>query len=169
MSHEVSIRPIRAEEAAEAKRLVYRVAHPLMAPQMSEKAFIAQWEGWGILSDIDELQKTYLDKGGVFLVTMDGARMIGTGAFERFTETECAVRRITLLPEYWGRGLGYAMMLELMRRARAMGYSKMTLWTNPFKLGRAVALYHRLGFVDVPHEGADEDELWMELDLNAPG
>ena len=35
MSNEVIIRPIRAEEAAEAKRLVYRVAHPLMAPQMS--------------------------------------------------------------------------------------------------------------------------------------
>ena len=40
MSHEVIIRPIRAEEAAEAKRLVYRVAQPLMAPQMSLEDFI---------------------------------------------------------------------------------------------------------------------------------
>jgi len=167
MSHAISLRPIRVDEAAEAKQLVYRVAHPLMAPEMTWEAFVAQWEGWGILDDIDALNKTYLDSGGVFLVTMDGAQLIGTGAFERVTETECAVRRITLLPEYWGQGLGYAMMRELMRRAEAMGYRKMTLWTNPFKLTRAVALYHRLGFVDVPHAGAEEDELWMELALTA--
>jgi GNAT superfamily N-acetyltransferase len=168
MSNEVIIRPIRTEEAAEAKQLVYRVAHPLMEPQMSLEELIALWEAWGILSDIDDVQKIYFDNGGIFLVTMDGGQMVGTGAFERVTEGVCTVRRIALLPEYWGRKLGYAMMMELIRRAHAMGYGKMTLWTNPFKLTRAVALYHQLGFVDVPHEGADEDELWMEMKINPP-
>jgi GNAT superfamily N-acetyltransferase len=168
MSHELIIRPMRAEEAAEAKRLVYRVAHPLMAPQMSLAELTAQWEGWGILSDIDQAQKIYFENGGMFLVTLDGGQMVGTGAFERVTEVVCTARRIALLPEYWGQKLGYAMMMELIHRARAMGYSKMTLWTNPFKLTRAVAFYHQLGFVDVPHAGADEDELWMEKEITQP-
>ena len=168
MSNEVIIRPIRAEEAAEAKRLVYRVAHPLMEPQMSLEAFIAICEEWSLFGDIDDVQKIYFENGGVFLVTMDGGQMVGTGAFERVTQEVCTVRRIALLPEYWGRKMGYAMMMELMRRARALGYSKMTLWTNPFKLARAVAFYHQLGFVDVPHEGADEDELWMEMEISPP-
>jgi hypothetical protein len=44
----------------------------------------------------------------------------------------------------------------------------MSLWTNRFQLQRAVAFYHRLGFVDVAHAGAGEEEIWMELALNPP-
>jgi len=57
------------------------------------------------------------------------------------------------------------MMMDLLRQARTMGYGKMCLWTNRFKLSRAVAFYHRFGFADVLHEGADEDELWMEMEI----
>ena len=72
------------------------------------------------------------------------------------------------MPEYRGRGAGYAMMMELMRRARDMGYIKMRLWTNRYKLVRAVIFYQQLGFVEISHAGADEDEIWMELEIDPP-
>ena len=77
----------------------------------------------------------------------------------------CELRRIALLPEYRGCGLGYALMQDLIRRARALGYATMTLWTNRFKLPRAVAFYTQLGFVEVPHPGASEEEIYMDLPL----
>lgn len=165
MNNECMIRPIRADEAAEARRLIYAVAHDLMEPQMPLEEVTAQWDAWGAFCDLDDVQVSYFENGGVFLVTLCGGQLVGTGAFHRYAEGVCELRRITLLPEYRGRGLGYAMLMELMRRARAMGYGKMCLWTNRYKLWRAVDFYHRLGFVDVPHEGADEEELWMEMEI----
>jgi GNAT superfamily N-acetyltransferase len=165
MNDEWTIRPIRAEEAAEARRLIYTVAHELMEPEMTLEEVTAQWDGWGVFSDLDDVQKSYFENGGAFLVTLYGGQMVGTGAYHHYAEGVCELRRIALLPEYQGRGLGYAMLMELLRQARAMGYGKMCLWTNRYKLSRAVAFYHRLGFVDVPHEGADEEELWMEMEI----
>lgn len=163
-----TIRPIRAEEVATARHLIYTVAHPLMEPQMALEELIAQWEAWGAFGDLDDVQKSYFENGGAFLVTMHGDQMVGTGGFHRYREGVCEVRRITLLPEYRGRGMGYAMLMEIARRARAMGYEKLTLWTDRHKLWRAVIFYQKLGFVEVPHEGAEEDEIWMEIDLTRP-
>jgi GNAT superfamily N-acetyltransferase len=176
MHTESIIRPIRAEEAPEAKRLIYSVAHQLMEPQMTLEGLMALWEGWGVFADLDDIQKNYFENGGVFLVTEIGGRIVGTGAFERFTDSQlfsangrlrtndeslrtgkgvCTVRRISLLPECRGQKLGYAMMLDLIRCARNMGYSKMILWTDPVKLHRAVDFYHQLGFYDLPIEGME--------------
>jgi GNAT superfamily N-acetyltransferase len=186
MHNEPMIRPIRGEEAPEAKHLIYLVAHELMEPQMTFENFMNLWEGWGYFTDLDDIQKYYFDNGGVFLVTEIGGRMVGTGAVVRFTEGQvfstegrlrthdqglrtgkgvCTVRRISLLPEYRGQKLGYAMMLDLIRRAREMGYSKMILWTDPIKLHRAVDFYHQLGFYDLPIEGMDADEIWLGMDI----
>ena len=159
------IRPIRPEEVTAARRLIYCVAHELMEPHKSLEEVTAQWDAWGAFDDLDDVQKNYFEKGGVFLVMVSGGQLVGTGAFHWYAEGVCEARRVALLPPYRGRGWGYAMMMELQRRARAMGYSKMCLWTNPIKLWRAVSFYHRLGFVGVAHEGADEDELWMEIEL----
>jgi len=167
MGIELIIRPILAEEAAEAKHLIYTVAHTLMEPQMTLEEVTAQWDAWGVFCDLDDVQKSYFENGGVFLVAVNSGQIVGTGAFHHYAEGVCELRRIALLPEYQGRGLGYAMMTKLLHRARSMGYNKMCLWTNRYKLSRAVDFYHRLGFVDVPHEGADEEELWMEMEIAA--
>ena len=186
MYSEPIVRPIRADEAPEAKRLIYSVAHELMEPQMALEGFMDLWESWGVFTDLDDIQKNYFENGGVFLIIEIDGRMVGTGAFERFTEGQvfstegrlrtndeslqtgegvCTVRRISLLPECRGQKLGYAMMLDLIRRAREMGYSKMILWTDPIKLHRAVAFYYQLGFYDLPIEGMDADEIWLGMDL----
>jgi GNAT superfamily N-acetyltransferase len=186
MHIEPIIRPIRAEEAPEAKRLIYSVAHPLMEPQMTLEELIDLWEGWGAFADLDDIQKNYFDNSGVFLVIEIGGRIVGTGAIQRYSDGHlfaaggplhsrdeslrtcagvCQVRRITLLPECRGQKLGYALMLDLIRRARALSYTKMILWTDPIKLHRAVAFYHQLGFTDIPIDGIDADELWMGMEI----
>lgn len=168
--HAWQLRPIRVDEAAEAKWLIYAVAHALMEPESTLEAFTAQWEAWGILADLDDVSLTYFGNSGVFLVIVVNGQLVGTGAFHRDAERPgvCELRRIALLPEYRGQGLGYALMQELISRARALGYATMGLWTNRFKLERAVAFYRQLGFVEVVHAGASEEEIYMDLALTEP-
>lgn len=166
--HTWLLRPIQADEAAEAKQLIYAVAHALMEPETSLETFKTQWETWGILSDLDDVPATYFANGGLFLVLVVNGRIVGTGAFHRDAERAgvCELRRIALLPEYRGQGLGYALMRELIDQATALGYATMGLWTNRFKLQRAVAFYRQLGFVEVAHPGATDEEIWMDLALH---
>lgn len=161
----MEIRPIRSEEAMEAKRLIYQVAHELMEPQMSLEEVTALWDSWGVFNDLDDIQGSYGENDGVFLVAVDGEKIIGTGAFYRYAGKVCEIKRIALLPGYQGQGLGYAIMRELTRRAQEVGYRKMCLWTNRYKLARAVEFYKRLGFYEIPHEGQDDDEIWMEKEV----
>ncbi len=189
MQNEPVIRPIRVEEAPEAKRLIYSIAHLLMAPQMTKEELINLWEGWGVFTDLDDVQKNYFDNGGVFLVVDVGGCIVGTGAIQRYTDGQlfsadgplhssdeslrtgdgvCMVRRITLLPEYRGQKVGYlayALMLNLIERARETGYTKMVLCTDPIKLHHAVDFYHLIGFADISIDGIDADELWMGMDI----
>ena len=167
MNNTPVIRPIRGEEAAEAKHLIYAVACPLIEPQMSLEDAIAQWEAWGVMDDMDDIQKNYVEKGGVFLVTEEDGKIVGTGALLYYAEGMCELKRLYFLPEYQGRGLGYAMVQELIQQAQAMGYEKVCLWTTFEKQQRAVDFYHRLGFVDVHHDGAEDYQLWMEMKINA--
>jgi putative acetyltransferase len=161
----MEIRPIRSEEALEAKRLIYQVAHELMEPQMSLEEVTALWDSWGVFNDLDDIQGSYIENDGVFLVAVDGEKIIGTGAFYRYADKVCEIKRIALLPGYQGQGLGYAIMRELTRRAQEVGYRKMCLWTNRYKLERAVEFYKRLGFYEILHEGQDDDEIWMEKEI----
>lgn len=166
MNDEWMIRPILAKEAAEAMRVILGVAYEMMAPGVSLEEFAAEWDTRGVLDDMTDVQKNYVENGGVFLVMVSGGKIVGTGAFQRYAEGVGIVRRIALLHDYRGQGFGYEMMRELIRLARSMNYSKMCLWTDRYKLARSVAFYHQLGFAAVPHEGAYENEFWMEMVIN---
>jgi N-acetylglutamate synthase-like GNAT family acetyltransferase len=50
-------------------------------------------------------------------------RIIGTGALQRLDETTGEIKRVWLLPEYQGQGLGYQMMARLIETAREKGYA----------------------------------------------
>ena len=166
MHTQLSIRPIRADEAPIAKALVFRVAHEMMEPETPFESFRALWDSWGVFDDLHDVVASYELKDGVFLVGEDAGVIVGTGAILRYEQPGyCELKRIALLPEYRGHGYGYALVRALIGEAERRRYRAMILWTNRFKLARAVALYKRIGFVEVPHEDADPDEIWMERNL----
>jgi putative acetyltransferase len=114
---------------------------------------------------MDDVQKNYFQNGGTFLVTVNDGRIIGTGAIRRLEEDVCELKRLWLLPEYHGQGLGYRMMQELFRIARQKGYKSMRLFTDPVYQKRAVEFYKRLGFCEIQASGDDPDDIGMELAL----
>jgi GNAT superfamily N-acetyltransferase len=64
------------------------------------------------------------------------------------------LRTLAVLPAYRGRGIGRALMEETVRRARALGRSRMLLHTLPF-MSAARALHESVGFRRAPELDVD--------------
>ena len=159
------IQPIRPDQTAEARRVIYTVAHELFHDGATLEETIANYETHWPLPDIAGYQNSYPASGGGFLVLTDAGRIIGTGALRRLEDTVGEIKRLWLLPEYQGQGLGYQMMLRLLAMAREKGYQCVRLETSPAYQARAFAFYQRLGFHEIPRYGDDEDDVGMELRL----
>lgn len=161
----IEIRPIQPHEVAEAKLVVFAVAFELFGGADTLEESIAKFSAQGKLSEMNDVQKNYFDNGGTFLVTVDDGRIIGTGAIRRLEEGVCELKRMWLLTEYHGQGLGYRMMQELFKSARERGYKVMRLETDRAVQTRAVNFYRKLGFYEIPRFGDDPDDMGMEMTL----
>ena len=164
----IEIRRIRfaPDEWAVAKRLIYRVAHAIFNETRPLEEMIAHYDSRGTLDDMKDIQKNYFENGGVFLVTTDNDQIIGTGAIRKLDDEMCELKRLWLLTEYHGRGLGYRMMQELLTIARERGYKRMRLETDAVTQSRAVEFYKRIGFHEIPIPNASPDEdIMMEMAL----
>ena len=161
----INIRCIEPHEIAFAKELVYRVAHRLFRDTRPLEESIAYYESKGELHDMDDLMQTYFDNKGVFLVMTDESQVIGTGAIRRLDDVTCELKRVWLLFEYHGMGLGYCMIQELLAFARETGYQRIRLETDREGQSRAYDLYKRLGFYEIPRYSDNEDDVAMEMVL----
>jgi ribosomal protein S18 acetylase RimI-like enzyme len=87
-----------------------------------------------------DYQKTYPKAD--WLVTMRGGEAIGRLYIDRWPTEHCIID-IALLPEHRGKGLGEALLRDLMDEAAACGKPVM-IYVEKFN--PAMRLYHRLGF-----------------------
>ena len=161
----IEIRPIQYNEITEAKGVIFTVAFELFKGADTLEESIAKFSAQGKLSEMEDVQKNYFNNGGTFLVTVDDGRIIGTGAIRFLDRGVCELKRMWLLSEYHGQGLGYRMMQELFSIARKKGYLTIRLETDPIIQSKAVEFYKRLGFYEIPRYGDDPDDIGMELPL----
>jgi putative acetyltransferase len=161
----IEIRPVRPDEWTQAKRIVYRVAHVIFNDPRSLEDSIAYYEARHELKDMDDIQKSYFKDGGIFLAMFDNQEMICTGAIRKLDDKTCELKRLWLLHEYHGQGLGYRMLQELLSIAREMGYKRMRLETDPEAQSRALEFYRRIGFYEIPRYTERTDEIAMEMIL----
>ena len=111
--------------------------------------------------DLDDIQRNYIEPGGVFLVAEDSdGSIVGTGAMVREAEGIGRVVRVSVESAQRRRGTGRAIMQRLLELARQRGYHRVVLETN-LDWNDAIGLYRSLGF----SEHAHEDGMHMEMDL----
>jgi putative acetyltransferase len=162
----IEIRRIKPDEVTAAKRVVYCVAHEIFSDPLPLEESIVYHESRGELKDMDDIQLNHLNNGGIFLVIEDENQIIGTGAIRQLEDKVCELKRLWLLTEYHGQGLGYRMLQELLSIAREMGYKRIRLETAPVHQKRALELYRRVGFYEIPrYDTTHEDDIAMELVL----
>jgi putative acetyltransferase len=161
----IKIRTIKPDEVAVAKQLIYRVAHGVFKDTRSLEEAITFYESHDQMHDMDTLQESYFSNHGIFLVMTNEDQIIGTGAIRRIDDEICELKRLWLLFEYHGKGLGYLMMQELLSFAREKGYSRIRLETDREVQNRAFDFYKRLGFYEIPRYSDNEDDIAMEMIL----
>ncbi len=161
----IEIRRIELHEVFVAKGLIYRVAHRVFHDTRPLEESMAFFESKGTLQDMDTIQETYFENGGTFLVMTDQDQIIGTGGIRKLDDTTCELKRVWLLFEYHGKGLGYCLIQELLAFARERGYQRIRLETDRNDQSRAYDLYKRLGFYEIPRYSDNEDDVAMEMIL----
>jgi ribosomal protein S18 acetylase RimI-like enzyme len=161
----IEIRRIQPDEWLSAKRVVYRVAYVIFGGTRPLDDFIAYHESIHELKDMDDIQKSYFEYGGTFLAMFRDGEMICTGGIRRWKGDICELKRLWLLTEYHGQGLGYRMLQELLSFSRQQGYQRIRLETDPVAQSRALEFYRRIGFYEIPGYTDRGDEVAMEMEL----
>jgi GNAT superfamily N-acetyltransferase len=91
---------------------------------------------------------------GVFLVIRDGdGRPRGCGGVCRFDETRAELKRMYVVPEARGGGLGRQLLEELELAASGLGYRGVVLETGE-RQPEAIGLYASAGYEPIPCYGA---------------
>jgi len=117
-------------------------------------------------ADLKDIEANYFEKGGWFsVIESEENEIIGSYGLFNMGDSTCELRKMYLLPEYQGYGLGKTMMSDAIIRARKFGFEKMVLETNS-KLTKATKLYEKYGFSKYePAHLSDRCDFAMELDL----
>ncbi|MBR43890.1 MAG: GNAT family N-acetyltransferase [Gemmatimonadetes bacterium] len=100
-------------------------------------------------SEIESLPEPYVEPRGAILMASLNTQPVGCVALAPFNEHRtCEMRRLYVLPEARGQGIGRTLVEQIMEVARGLGYRVMRLDTAP-ELAVAIGLYEELGFLRV--------------------
>jgi putative acetyltransferase len=165
---DATIETLRPEHVAGAKHIIRTVWREHFAAD-PEPFLRHLFDDDTHLRDVERADEAYAADGGTFLVTMVGGGVVGTGAVVRVDDETCEMRRMFVLAEHRGRGLGRAMAERLIDFAQRAGYRRMRLASH-VRLLPSHALYRSLGFVPAePYEhGSESFALYMQRNLD-PG
>lgn len=122
------------------------------------------WEPQGADQDVLAVEECYWQRGGEFWVVEHQGIVVGTGAFYPIPRgTQAAeIRKMYLLPQARGQGLGYFLLKQLEQAIAAQGYCQVWLETASV-LSEAVQLYERNGYQLAPGvETARCDRLYVK-------
>ncbi|MEO0853292.1 MAG: GNAT family N-acetyltransferase [Cyanobacteria bacterium J06648_11] len=106
------------------------------------------WEPEDADRDVVEVETCYLNVGGEFWVVERDGSLVGTAAYYPVPQGTNAVeiRKMYVLPEARGQGLGRALLGTLEEAIAAKGYSQVWIETATV-LKEATRLYERNGYV----------------------
>lgn len=105
------------------------------------------WEPLGADRDVLEIETYYLAAGGEFWVVESQGQIVGTAGYYPFHRGEKAVevRKMYLLPQLRGLGLGKFLLQELEKAIAAKGFQQIWIETASVLI-EAIKLYESSGY-----------------------
>lgn len=94
--------------------------------------------------------------------------LAGCIALRQFQNDICEMKRLYVRSEFRGKKIGKALSIEIIQKAKEIGYKFMRLDTLPF-MKEAITLYSDLGFKEIkpyrynPFNGAKFFELKLDI------
>ena len=106
------------------------------------------WQPESADRDVVEVEGAYLARGGEFWVVEQNSKVVGTAAYHPIARGQNAVeiRKMYLLPEVRGQGLGKYLLSQLERAIAIKDYQEIWLETATI-LKEAVELYELYGYL----------------------
>lgn len=160
----ITIRPIQQDEVLAAKLVIITVAFDIFGFDGTIEDSLRHFEEAGTFDDMNDVKTNYENPGGRFLVVLDAEKVIGSGALRRMDEETGELKRMWLLEDYHGQGIGFRLIQELFAFAREQGYIRVRLQTSPPQT-RAIDFYRKLGFYEIPCYNDEDNEISMEIKL----
>lgn len=114
--------------------------------------------GQHIDADLDKIPEVYNGRGRFWVAKEDG-KIIGTIAVKEVDQHTAKLKRMFVLPEFHGTGVGQALLDTAINFAKENTYKKITLNTSP-KMHRAHHFYEKNGFTQIKKY---EDSVSYEL------
>ncbi len=127
---------------------------PFDSPDVQALCAAQQTEMHGIYGEADigptREGPMFIPPDGVFLVLRDDdGQAVGCGGIARFDAARGEVKRMYVVPEARGRGLGRRLLEELEAQARTLGYTSVVLETGD-RQPEAIRLYESSGYERIP-------------------
>jgi len=119
--------------------------------------------------EVEGLPGDYAEPRGTLLLATAFGQPAGCIALRPFRDIPgaCEMKRLYVRQPFRGDKLGALLAQHIIREACGRGYHSMRLDTYPATMQSAIALYRRLGFVEVTPPNGVPELLYMELDLTA--
>lgn len=155
----ISITPATTGEDLSHIRQLFRAYTDWLSIDLSYQGFEAELAG---------LPGKYAPPAGALLLGRDtSGTPLGCVAMRPLAEPDvCEMKRLYVLPEGRGLGLGRALVSEIISAATKAGYRKMRLDTLPTMHG-ALSLYRAAGFREIGayYDTPIAETVFLELDL----
>lgn len=103
----------------------------------------------GFAAELAALPVPYEPPNGALLIAHAGADVAGCACLRPLDRRTGEMKRLYIRPAYRSLGLGRLLVEAVIHAALQVGYRELRLDTLP-SMASAQALYHRLGFVEIP-------------------
>lgn len=137
---EILLNQAESPELVETARSLFREYAEAIATDLEYQGFAAELAG---------LPAPYAPPNGALLIAHAGANVAGCVALRPLDSRTGEMKRLYVRPAYRSLGVGQHLVEAAIQAARQAGYSELRLDTLP-SMASAQALYHRLGFVEIP-------------------
>jgi ribosomal protein S18 acetylase RimI-like enzyme len=109
----------------------------------------------GFAAELAGLPAPYVPPGGCLLLARRDSETVGLVGLKPLAPGIAEIKRLYVVPEARGLGLGKQLAERAIRRACAKGYARVRLDTHRPSMTAAIALYRSLGFEEIPPYGPD--------------
>jgi putative acetyltransferase len=137
-----------SEEDIETVRRLFRAYAESLPFSLAFQGFAAEFAG---------LPAPYVPPGGCLLLARRDGEAIGMIGLKPLAPDIAEIKRLYVVPEARGLGLGKLLAERAIAEARAKGYARVRLDTHRPGMGAAIGLYRSLGFSEIPPYGPDLD------------